>query len=165
MDVITKALYWVIGLLVAILIIGSGLAIYLVSSGYFNKGQQAVIAQQNTLTSAEFSQYDNKDVTGRDVIEAAVKYAGRPQFSIHVITGVNPVGFYAKNNYSVCYVTPSAGNYVNVLNSSCSGSQTSITDMEDVQKSLSYVNPTGVFSSRIYKDANGEVRLIEFIQK
>ncbi|GGA04899.1 hypothetical protein GCM10008018_58470 [Paenibacillus marchantiophytorum] len=170
MENISIGLKWAIGVIVTLLIIAAGVGIYFVANGYFNRAHEQTMSQSQMLSQAEFSTYDNKDVTGQDVIDAATKYAGRPQFSIHVNTGVNGKttgsGFFSKNNYDICYATPpSSGEQVQVSSYTCSGKQITLSQMQDATKSDNYINPTGIFASNIFRDANSEVRLIEFKQK
>jgi hypothetical protein len=172
MENISTGLKWAIGVIVTLLIIAAGVSVYLVASGYFNRAHEQTMSQSQMLSQAEFSPYDNKDVTGQDVIDAATKYSGRPQFAVHILTGVTGGGFFASNNYGTCYATPATPTpttspKVLVSGTTCvaGAGQVTLAQMQDATKSTNYINPTGVFTSSIYRDANGEVRLIEFIQK
>lgn len=165
MENISIGLKWAIGVIVTLLIIAAGVGIYFVANGYFNRAHEQTMSQSQMLSQAEFSTYDNKDVTGQDVIDAATKYAGRPQFSIHVVTGVTATGFFTKNNYTICYAKPVSPNPVAVSVNGCSGTPVTLSQMQDATKSDNYINPTGIFEANIYRDANAEVRLIEFKQK
>ncbi|WP_338554573.1 hypothetical protein [Paenibacillus sp. KS-LC4] len=170
MENISTGLKWVIGVIVTILIIAAAVSIYLVINGYFNRAQEQTLAQTKLINQAEFSGYDNKDVSGQDVINASTRYSGRPQFSIFIKTGENTTGFYAKNNYSICYEAPYSTSttnfFVNVSEYECqTGQQIDVSTMQDQTKSTNYINTTAVFTSRTFKDKNGEVRLIYFDQK
>jgi hypothetical protein len=166
---ISVGLKWVIGIIVTILIIAAGVSIYMVINGYFNRAQEQTLSQSQLITQAEFSGYDNKDVSGQDVINAATRYAGRPQFSVFIKTGVNEVGFYAENNYDTCFNAPtSAGGIVDLTTDSCSGTNSldaiSVSEMQDPTEN-NFVNTAAVFEADVFKDKNGEVRLITFEQK
>lgn len=87
MENISTGLKWVIGIIVTILIIAAGVSIYLVINNYFIRAQEQTLAQTQMINQAEFNSYDNKDVSGQDVINAAMRYKGRPQFAIKIKTG------------------------------------------------------------------------------
>ncbi|NEZ44390.1 hypothetical protein [Paenibacillus alvei] len=157
---------WCVFVLIILLIIGAGVSLYYVGTGYWNRAHSQTISQSQALSQAEFSAFDNKDVSGQDVLDAVTRYSSRPQFSVRVSTGVNSSGYFSKNNYNTCYDKPSSGGTVDVLNGKCSNSdQVAITTMEDPTQSMYWVNPTGIFSANIYRDSNNEVRLIDFSQK
>jgi len=163
---ISIGLKWVIGVIVTILIIAAAISIYLVINGYFGRAQEQTLSQSQLITQAEFSNYDNKDVSGQDVINAATRYSGRPQFSILISTGENRGEFYAENNHSICYVNPGTGKKLDISTASCAyGKQQPVSAMQDQKNSRYYVNTSAVFASTIFKDNNGEVRLIYFYQK
>ncbi|ANY65709.1 hypothetical protein BBD42_03945 [Paenibacillus sp. BIHB 4019] len=169
MENISTGLKWVIGVIVTILIIAAAVSIYLVINGYFNRAQEQTLAQTKLINQAEFSSYDNKDVSGQDVINASTRYSGRPQFSVYIDTGENRTGFYAKNNYTICYSIPTGSDLlVDLSTKACSYDtkrQVDVSTMQDQTNSVYYINTTAVFVSKTYKDKNGEVRLIEFSQK
>ncbi|MCY9760613.1 hypothetical protein M5X06_00055 [Paenibacillus alvei] len=158
---------WCVSVLIVLLIIGAGVSLYYVGNGYWNRAHSQTLSQSQALSQAEFSSFDNKDVSGQDVLDAVTRYSSRPQFAVKVATGVNKSGYFSKNNYGTCYDVPSSGNTVDVLRNTCPGNgrdQVAITTMEDATKSDYWVNPSGIFSAKIYRDANNEVRLIEFKQ-
>lgn len=93
MENISTGLKWVIGIIVTILIIAAGVSIYLIINNYFIRAQEQTLAQTQMINQAEFNSYDNKDVSGQDVINAAMRYKGRPQFAIKIITGKILQGF------------------------------------------------------------------------
>lgn len=166
METISTGLKWAIGVLITLFIISAGVNVYFVANGYFARTQEQTVSQSQVLNSAEYSIYDNRDVAGQEVINASTKYAGRPQFAVHIRTGVNQTGFFAKNNYQTCFATPATQDAtVDVTSNQCSGAQVSVQKMQDPRESNTYVNPTGIFAAKIYRDANNEVRLIEFTQK
>ncbi|MEK5061041.1 hypothetical protein BK126_26360 [Paenibacillus sp. FSL H7-0326] len=170
MDNISTGLKWAIGVILTMFIISAGINVYFVANGYFDKAQEQTVSQSQVLNQAEYNIYDNKDVAGQEVINASTRFSGRPQFAIHIKTGVNKTGFYAENNYKTCFEVPenttNGKGIVNVSSNSCSNdSQVSVQQMRDVRSSNNYVNPNGIFTANIYYDANDEVRLIEFEQK
>ncbi|OXM15548.1 hypothetical protein [Paenibacillus herberti] len=169
MENISVGLKWVIGIIVTILIIAAGVSIYLLINGYFNRAQQQTLSQNQLISQAEFSTYDNKDVSGQDVINAATRYSGRPQFSVFIATGENEKGFFAKNNYTQCYAPPDSTSLPVDLTSKCETASTmspvDVATMQDPTIMPTFVNTTAVFESKIYKDKNGEVRLVAFKYK
>lgn len=162
MDNIPVWLRWVIGIVLTMLIIGGFIVIYLYADGFYSKSKETLISQQQTLSQAEFGNYDNKVVTGMDVIDAVNRFSSRPSFSVHIKTGLNPSGYFAENSYKVSYATPAAGNTVDV--NSIGAPQVELSKMQDQKENNYYVNPNGLFQAKIYRDSNKEVRLIEFTQ-
>ncbi|MEK4517376.1 hypothetical protein NSS64_18970 [Paenibacillus sp. FSL H8-0122] len=162
MENISTGLKWVIGIIVTILIIAAGVSIYLVINNYFIRAQEQTLAQTQMINQAEFNSYDNKDVSGQDVINAAMRYKGRPQFSIKIYTGENKTGFYAENTYDVNYKDLSSG--VVDLNDKGSEASKTVSQMLDIKNDDCNVNTLGRFHAQVYRDKNQEVRLIVFRQ-
>ncbi|MNI54972.1 hypothetical protein D3C73_1098950 [compost metagenome] len=174
MENISTGLKWVIGIIVTILIVAAGVSIYLVINNYFIRAQEQTLAQTQMINQAEFNSYDNKDVSGQDVINAAMKYKGRPQFSVLIKTGVNPAGFYATNTYETYYPLPEmkeGEDEVQFHFTEDSGlDDYTVSQMLDLsEKEIDSekncnVNVQSAFKARVFRDKNGEVRLIEFNQ-
>ncbi|WP_152392582.1 hypothetical protein [Paenibacillus guangzhouensis] len=168
MENISTGLKWAIGIIVTLLIIAAGISVYLVANGYFTRAQQQTTSQSQMLSQAEYAIYDNKNVTGKDVIDAATRYQDRPEFSVIVRTRINKTGYYTKSSYTNSLYSKNSNNAgAFAVKGAESGLDTGIstTAMTDPSKLESYVNPTGIFSANIYHDENGEVRLVEFVQK
>ncbi|WP_405109858.1 hypothetical protein MHH28_32145 [Paenibacillus sp. FSL K6-1217] len=164
MENISTGLKWVIGIIVTILIIAAGVSIYLVINNYFIRAQEQTLAQTQMINQAEFNSYDNKDVSGQDVINAAMRYKGRPQFAIKIYTGENKTGFYAENTYGANYKDPGSGGIVDLTSKGSTNADVSISDMMDIEKDDCNVNTLGRFHAQVYRDKNQEVRLIVFTQ-
>ncbi|WP_339255062.1 hypothetical protein [Paenibacillus sp. FSL P2-0136] len=164
MENISTGLKWVIGIIVTILIIAAGVSIYLVINNYFIRAQEQTLAQTQMINQAEFNSYDNKDVSGQDVINAAMRYKGRPQFAIKIYTGENPTkGFYAQNTYHANYIHSKSGDVVDWTKTESEDGK-SVSEMLDIKNNDCNVNTLGRFHAQIYKDKNDEVRLIVFSQ-
>jgi hypothetical protein len=175
MENISTGLKWVIGIIVTILIIAAGVSIYLVINNYFIRAQEQTLAQTQMINQAEFNSYDNKDVSGQDVINAAMRYKGRPQFSILIKTGVNKTGFYAKNTYETYYAPAKEASGENPASELDLGNKNSGADNFSVSAMLDQssdqdnskncnVNTLSIFRATLHKDKNDEVRIIEFNQ-
>lgn len=177
MENISTGLKWVIGIIVTILIVAAGVSIYLVINNYFIRAQEQTLAQTQMINQAEFNSYDNKVVSGQDVINAAMKYRGRPQFSILIKTGVNLEGFYAENTYATYYSIPAkpgttptpTGTSTAGFENNNSSDHYSVSQMLDQSKTLEdeenyNVNTLSLFKANVYRDKNDEVRLIVFDQ-
>ncbi|MEK3713924.1 hypothetical protein [Paenibacillus sp. FSL R7-0333] len=163
MENISTGLKWVIGIIVTILIIAAGVSIYLVINNYFIRAQEQTLAQTQMINQAEFNSYDNKDVSGQDVINAAMRYKGRPQFAIKIYTGENQTkGFYAENTYGAKYKDLDSG--VVELDQEGEGDVRSVSAMLDIKNNDCNVNTLGRFHAQVYRDKNQEVRLIVFKQ-
>jgi hypothetical protein len=171
MENISTGLKWVIGIIVTILIVAAGVSIYLIINNYFIRAQEQTLAQTQMINQAEFSSYDNKEVSGQDVLNAALRYKGRAQFSVMIKTGENTTGFYAKNNYGIYFGVPTSEKPTVDLTSgsNSNGDSSTVSEMMDLTKSSYgksvFVNTMGVFKAKVYKDLNDDVRLIEFVQK
>lgn len=174
MENISTGLKWVIGIIVTILIVAAGVSIYLVINNYFIRAQEQTLAQTQMINQAEFNSYDNKEVSGQDVINAAMKYRGRPQFSILIKTGVNTKGFYAENIYDTYYALPYKKNADDLeekfhFDEKNAGDHYSVSQMLDQSEPTAddkncNINTLSIFKAALYKDKNGEVRVIEFTQ-
>ncbi|AIQ46202.1 hypothetical protein R70723_10120 [Paenibacillus sp. FSL R7-0273] len=175
MENISTGLKWVIGIIVTILIVAAGVSIYLIINNYFIRAQEQTLAQTQMINQAEFNMYDNKDVSGQDVINAAMKYKGRPQFSILIKTGVNTEGFYARNTYTTYYkpaqdaVGETAATELNLSELNKGAKNYSVSQMLDQSVSVGdayncNINTLSLFRATLHKDKNGEVRIIEFNQ-
>ncbi|MEK3713925.1 hypothetical protein [Paenibacillus sp. FSL R7-0333] len=171
MENISTGLKWVIGIIVTILIVAAGVSIYLVINNYFIRAQEQTLAQTQMINQAEFNSYDNKVVSGQDVINAAMKFRGRPQFSILIKTGVNLSGFYAENTYETYYGIPavSEDNPTASFKENSSAKPHSVSEMLDQSIKLGdsdnyNVNTLSLFKATVFRDKNDEVRLIEFDQ-
>ncbi|MRN53048.1 hypothetical protein [Paenibacillus monticola] len=176
MENISTGLKWVIGIIVTILIIAAGVSIYLIINNYFIRAQEQTLAQTQMINQAEFNSYDNKNVSGQDVINAAMRYRGRPQFTIIIKTGVNKAGFYAENAYSTYYKLAipqngeTAAEPINYSVKNGSAEAHSVSEMLDQSEIKSTnignfnVNTLSIFKSTVIRDKNGEVRIIEFDQ-
>lgn len=176
MENISTGLKWVIGIIVTILIVAAGVSIYLIINNYFIRAQEQTLAQTQMINQAEFNMYDNKDVSGQDVINAAMKYKGRPQFSILIKTGVNPGGFYAQNTYTTYYkpaqeaVGETAATELNLAEPNKGAKNYSVSQMLDqstvdaANADNCNINTLSLFRATLHKDKNGEVRIIEFNQ-
>jgi hypothetical protein len=174
MENISTGLKWVIGIIVTILIIAAGVSIYLVINNYFIRAQEQTLAQTQMINQAEFNSYDNKKVSGQDVINAAMKYRGRPQFSILIKTGVNKTGFYAENTYDTYYALPYKKDDEDKVDfhfdDDKAGTPYSVSQMLDQGEKVTdnatncNINTLSLFTAKLYKDKNGEVRVIEFTQ-
>ena len=164
MENISTGLKWVIGIIVTILIIAAGVSIYLVINNYFIRAQEQTLAQTQMINQAEFNSYDNKDVSGQDVINAAMRYKGRPQFAIKIYTGENKTtGFYAENTYGAKYPVPSSGGIVSLTNDG-EGNFNTVSEMLDIKNDDCNINTLGRFHAEVFRDKNDEVRLIVFKQ-
>jgi hypothetical protein len=164
MENISTGLKWVIGIIVTILIIAAGVSIYLVINNYFIRAQEQTLAQTQMINQAEFNSYDNKDVSGQDVINAAMRYKGRPQFAIFIKTGENTEGFYAENTYGVKYAVPSSSGGVLDFTTPGTAESKTISEMMDIEDDKYNINTLGRFKAEIFRDKNEEVRLIVFTQ-
>lgn len=152
--------------LITVIVIGLILVVLGYAYVYYNESNEQAIGQTQTIKQLSYQQYDSVSVTGADVIEAAKKFKDKPQFSIHIITGVNTAGYFAENSYSTCYATPATGSKVSSTSFTCStGTQVTTSQMKDPAATTYYINMMGRFTSTLYTDSNNDPRLIEFVQK
>jgi hypothetical protein len=116
-----------------------------------------------SVSRMKYSMYDNKIVTGEQVISAADKFKEIPEFSILIKTKANTTGFYAQNSDNVTYAEPTTGNTVGTRTANATN-LVSVIQMKDTSNSTYYVNPSARFKAKIYYDTNEAVRLIVFTQ-
>lgn len=174
MENISTGLKWAIGLIVTLLIVAAGISVYMVSNGNFKRAQEQALSQSSSLSQTEFTVYDKTNVTGSDVLEAVKRYEGRPEFSILVDTGLTDTHYYPKG-FDSCYKLPSGtaafGATAVVTDDSCStGTGTGTGTTVDYSTMTNrdeeeFVNTTARFEADIFRDGNGEVRLLRFTQK
>lgn len=118
--------------------------------------QEKVQQSTNELSNLSFSAYDDAQVSGSTVLQAVTLYGN--QAGIQVFTGMTAdEGYYAKTDLTF-------------INSDGEALESEISDtvpLEEMKNnsSLYYVNPTGIFDSKVYKDKDGTVRLIEMRQR
>jgi hypothetical protein len=138
---------------------------------FYDKGgniKEQAVSKTESLEAMKFNAFDNKSVTGTEVINAAIEYKNVPQFSIVIKTGANKSGFYALNTSSdspVAYAPPSSGNVLGAAGSVSPSAMVDVNKMRDESNVQNYVNTSALFKSKIFRDDNGAVRLIEFTQK
>ncbi|CAH1207724.1 hypothetical protein PAECIP111893_02764 [Paenibacillus plantiphilus] len=156
MENVSTGLKWAIGIILTLLIVAAGISVFMVTQGYFQRGQEQAVSQSVALAQSEFNNYENTTVTGTDVLEAIKRYKDRPFFSIEMktllMTGYN----HATDKKCYSAANPSVSVTCTTL-----VTHTLMTD----QTQATYVNPTARFKSSIYKDGNGVIRHIRFEQQ
>lgn len=156
MENVSTGLKWAIGIILTLLIVAAGISVFMVTQGYFQRGQEQAVSQSAALAQSEFNNYENTTITGTDVLEAIKRYKDRPFFSIEMKTRLMTV-YNNANETANCY--SAAATSVSVT---CT---TRVThELMTDQTKDSYVNPTARFKSSIYKDGNGVIRHIRFEQ-
>lgn len=158
----------IIVLLASLGMIALFLFMYNLVQGQGEQTKDSATSQMAALGKQEYSLYDNKVVTGTEVMEAANRYIDKPQFSIRIVTGLVPDGFYAYNRSSepdgVCYAPPTGSNTEVSPPSTCATNTMVKIEQMKSTTNTNFVNPTGRFRAKVYVDANQEPRLIEFVQ-
>ena len=164
--------YWkqIIAFVIIMLIVGVVFGFWLMADGQTSRARDNILQTTNSLSNSEYARYNNQIITGAEVIEAAIKFRDKPQFSIRVVTGNNPAGFYMENisaaPNAVCYATPVSVETPVGTPANCTvASMTTVLQAQDTTSILYYINPTARFNANVYRDSNGEVRLLEFRQR
>lgn len=171
MENISTGLKWAIGLIVTLLIVAAGISVYMVSNGNFKRAQEQALSQSSSLSQGEFTVYDKTNVTGSDVLEAVKRYEGRPEFSIMVATGLKTTHYYPKG-FDSCYklststsTSTSTTTAALATDSDCTNNSTVDYSTMTNQDKEEFVNTTARFEADIFRDGNGEIRLLRFTQK
>lgn len=154
MDSAKKALLFGAGLFITIALITLFVIVYSTATDATKEAQSDFSGLQTELKDQKFSAYDNTNVSGSQVINAARKFQkqGEEQtLGIYVQTGKEG----------------SAGGtwyYTNSTNPDelTTGTE-SIAGMQS-ENAKTYVNPSGQFKANVVYDKNGVVRALRFIQ-
>lgn len=111
------------------------------------------INEMNRIAENEYLMYDNTEVSGNEVVSAIDKVLSAGD-AVGVLVTTKAGGA----NYTNWYVYNAT-----VLNSLKSASHT-IADAEDIEKPATFVNPAAKFTGRIYRDSNGRIAKLSFVQ-
>jgi hypothetical protein len=153
-----------------LLVLALGFWVYSIISAQSDTMKDKAGQQSAVLKSTEFDMYNNKNVLGSEVLNAATAFQFKPQFAVKIVTGGSTAaGFFALNESiapsGTCYATPATGYQVAAPTVCATSTMTSVAAMKDTTSLTTYVNLTASFRARVFTDSTGEARLIEFVQQ
>ncbi|WP_159887530.1 hypothetical protein [Paenibacillus puerhi] len=166
MENVSAGLKWAIGIILTLLILAAGISIYLVSSGYLKRAQDQSASQSLSLNKAEYEIYENTSVSGKDVLEAVQRFKTTPEFTVRISTGKQKTPFIAENTSKAkaCFsldATTSSG----IARGPAECTPTITYSQMINQGGDHFITETGRFTSKVYRDDNGDVHLITFDQQ
>lgn len=111
------------------------------------------INEMNRIAENEYLMYDNTEVSGNEVVSAIDKVLSAGD-AVGVLVTTKAGGA----NYTNWYVYNAT-----VLDSLIATSRT-ISDAENIEKPFTFVNPAAKFKGRVYRDSNGRIAKLAFVQ-
>lgn len=154
MDSAKKALLFGAGLFITIALITLFVIVYSTATDATKEAQSDFSGLQTELKDQKFSAYDNTNVSGSQVINAARKFQkqGEEQtLGIYVQTGKEESG-----SGTWYYMNSTEPDELTKGTESLAGMQS--------ENAKTYVNPSGQFKANVVYDKNGVVRALRFIQ-
>ncbi|WP_066497525.1 hypothetical protein [Abyssisolibacter fermentans] len=145
------------------IIIGASIAItmVIVSVGFYilRQGQDAArntsekISNMNTqIAESDYTMYDGLDISGSEVVNVLNKFKNQ-YIGIRVETGKKSTGTWYIYDVTIDDDTANVGKK----------STNKISNVIDETKN-EYINPNGRFTGKVYRDENGAISALEFIQ-
>jgi hypothetical protein len=146
-----KALMIAAAVLITIAIITLGVVVFQSGQEAASSAQRGFSDLQQEMSAVQFAAYDQKTVSGSQVVNALRKYSANPQFGVQVKTGKNTAGTWY-------------GKVVSATGTLSAGGTIDLSAVYDDAHN-DYVNPTGTFKSQLVYDSNRVVRGLLFAQK
>lgn len=146
-----KALMIAATVLITIAIISLGVIVFQSGQEAASQAQKGFSDIQQDMTAVQYAAYDQKLISGSQVINAIRKYSTNAQFGVQVKTGKNPTGTWY-------------GKIVSATGAVSGNGTTDLTPVYD-DSHANYINPVGRFQSSLVYDSNRVVRAILVIQK
>lgn len=153
MENATKAILIAASIIITMAIVTLGLVVF--KSGQ-NTAANSVnaINEMNRLAENEYLMYDNTEVSGNDVVSAIDKV-----LSSGDVVGVLVTTKAGGANHTNWYV------YGATAIDSLKSVSLTIDDAEDIKKPATYVNPAARFMGKIFRDSNGRIAKLSFVQQ
>lgn len=147
------------------IIIGASIAItmVIVSVGFFilRQGQDAAkntsekISKMNAqISETEYTMYDGAEISGSEVVNVLNKFKNE-YVGIRVKTGKNSTGTWYNYNTTI-----DSNDVADIGAESNKKISEAINEQSD-----DYVNPNGRFVGTVYRDVNGTIAAIDFVQQ
>jgi hypothetical protein len=182
MDAIASFIKDNAGIFLVLLTLGIGIGFFVFSQSFQNSAKNKTGAISQTVTQIEFSSYDNTTVAGTDVYKALQEFKATDNLTVRVYTLTSPFGaigapagiilynkfgksFIANNGVAVAaapFVVPTTP--VSNLPPTGLGTMVYTNDILDSSKGFFFIPDMSEFSSKVYRDPTGVVRLIELTQ-
>lgn len=155
---ISKALWIGVGILFFIGVVSLGLSLFNRGRDVTQKQSDSLTDLEKTLAESEYASYDNRTVSGAEVLSAIKNYRDKSEtFAISVTTNKTTIVYLNKASF---------GDEIVTLGSAVDNKSTEdqIKQARNEAES-SYINPVAKFNSALRKDKNGVIAGIIFTQE
>lgn len=154
---IQKALWLGVSILLFIAVVAIGMSLYSRGAAIAREGGDELDNTAKQLSASQYAVYDNKEVSGSDVIDAINKYklmAGEIQ--VNVTTGGGTTTTYiSTGSASNGGLTPMTLTTINTM----------IKASQNKSAPSTYINPYGSYYATLVYDVNDTIRAIDFVQQ
>lgn len=155
---ISKALWIGVGILFFIGVVSLGLSLFNRGRDVTQKQSDSLSDLEKTLAESEYASYDNRTVSGAEVLSAIKNYRDKSStFAISVTTKKGTVVYLNNASFGSNVVT--LGSAVDEMTI-----ENQIKQARD-EADGSYINPIAKFDSALRKDKNGVIAGIIFTQE
>ena len=154
---IQKALWLGVSILLFVAVVMIGMSFFFSGQEMASEGAEALDETSRELSNAQYSMYDNKEVSGSDVISSINKYKQRSG-DIQVIVTNN-------SGTTTSYVSSGSASSGTLSEVALGTINTSIQNAQDKSQTSLYINPYGEFYATLIYDVNDQVRGINFQQQ
>lgn len=154
---IQKALWLGVSILLFVAVVMVGMSFFFSGQEMAAEGAEALDETTRELSNAQFSMYDNKEVSGSDVISAINKYKQRSG-DLQVIVTNN-------STTTTTYVSAGSSTAGTLTELTLTAINTTIQSAQDKSQTTLYINPYGEFYATLVYDVNDQVRGINFEQQ
>ncbi len=154
---IQKALWLGVSILIFVAVVMIGMSVFTSGQEMAAEGAEQLDNTTRELSNAQYSMYDNKEVSGSDVISAINRYK-QQSGEIQVVVTNN-------SGTTTTYVSsgdPAAGTLGEIALGTIN---TSIQNAQDKSQTTLYINPYGEFYATLIYDVNDQVRGVDFDQQ
>lgn len=154
---IQKALWLGVSIMLFIAVVMIGMSVFSSGQQMASEGAEALDNTTRVLSNSTYSMYDNKEVSGSDVISALNQYK---QYSGDLQVMVT-------NNSGTTTPYVSSGDPVDgsLTELTLADINTTIQTAQDKNQTDTYINPYGEFYATLIYDTNDTVRGVEFVQQ
>lgn len=154
-DVVAAALKFAAGIILAVVLVAVGIMVFTPAADSAKTVTTDFAANTTELKDQKYLIYDNTVVSGSQVLSALRKFEteGKARnLAINVKTGKNPAGTWYYSQF-VSGTTELATSAIQNLERAVNTTH------------YDYINPAGMFDSKIERDRNGVIRAVHFTQQ
>ncbi len=155
---ISKALWIGVGILFFIGVVTLGLSLFNKGRDVAEKQTDSLTKLEETLANAEYDAYDNRSVSGAEVLSAIKNFREQADvISVSVSTNKSTIVYLNNATFSDERVTLGTPQSVTQIENAIKDART--------ENSNNYINPVAKFDATLRKDANNVISGIVFIQE